>query len=109
LEKVCHAYNHIEDVEDSVHEIILILKQIVLKSCNNDFLFYFLHLFCRWSYAYIRHIKLPSSLQIINKIQCIVTITKSIDFSIDLVIKRDRGFCVNDTHFIDLRREKFER
>jgi DNA-directed RNA polymerase alpha subunit len=62
-------------------------------------IFYFI--FCIYS--------VDGPLQIINKIQCIVTITKSIDFSIDLVIKRDRGFCVNDTHFIDLRREKFER
>lgn len=101
LEKVSHEYSHIKHVEESIHEIILNLKQIVLKSCINESIFASI---CVSGPIRVTagHIKLPSSVQIINKNQYIATIIKPIDFSIDLVIERDRGFRVNDTRFSDL-------
>ena len=101
LAKVSHEYSHIEDVEESIHEIILNLKQIVLKSCIHESIFASI---CVSGPMRVTagHIKLPSSVQVINKSQYIATITKPIDFSIDLVIERDRGFRVNDTRFSDL-------
>jgi len=101
LEKVSHEYSHIEDVEESIHEIIFNLRQIVLKSCINESIFASI---CVSGPMRVTagHIKLPSSVQIINKTQYIATITKPIDFSIDLVIERDRGFRINDTRFSHL-------
>nr|YP_010121407.1 RNA polymerase alpha subunit [Isolepis setacea]QRE78404.1 RNA polymerase alpha subunit [Isolepis setacea]ULQ66398.1 RNA polymerase alpha subunit [Isolepis setacea] len=101
LEKVSHEYSHIEDVKESIHEIILNLKQIVLKSCIHESIFASICVSGPMRVT-AEHIKLPSSVQVINKSQYIATITKPIDFSIDLVIERDRGFRVNDTRFSDL-------
>jgi DNA-directed RNA polymerase subunit alpha len=101
LAKVSHEYSHIEDVEESIHEIIFNLKQIVLKSCINKSIFASI---CVRGPMRVTagHIKLPSSVQVINKAQYIATITKPIDFSLDLVIERDRGFRINDIRFSDL-------
>uniref|UniRef100_A0A452YMF7 DNA-directed RNA polymerase n=2 Tax=Triticinae TaxID=1648030 RepID=A0A452YMF7_AEGTS len=88
---VPHEYSTIVGIEESVQEILLNLKEIVLRS----------NLYgvrdasiCVKGPRYItaQDIILPPSVEIVDMAQPIANLTEPIDFSIDLQIKRDRGY-----------------
>ncbi|XBJ08557.1 hypothetical protein VPH35_013836 [Triticum aestivum] len=88
---VPHEYSTIAGIEESVQEILLNLKEIVLRS----------NLYgvrdasiCVKGPRYItaQDIILPPSVEIVDTAQPIANLTEPIDFCIDLQIKRDRGY-----------------
>nr|YP_010243475.1 RNA polymerase alpha subunit [Poa diaphora]QTJ26621.1 RNA polymerase alpha subunit [Poa diaphora] len=88
---VPHEYSTIGGIEESVQEILLNLKEIVLRS----------NLYgvrdasiCVKGPRYItaQDIILPPSIEIVDTSQPIANLTEPIDFCIELQIKRDRGY-----------------
>lgn len=88
---VPHEYSTIAGIEESVQEILLNLKEIVLRS----------NLYgvrdasiCIKGPRYItaQDIILPPSVEIVDTSQPIANLTEPIDFCIELQIKRDRGY-----------------
>nr|YP_009864696.1 DNA-directed RNA polymerase alpha chain [Tripladenia cunninghamii]QKE32691.1 DNA-directed RNA polymerase alpha chain [Tripladenia cunninghamii] len=90
-EKVPHEYSTILGIEESVHEILINLREIVLRS----------HLYgvidasiCVRGPRYVtaQDIILPFSVEIVDTTQHIAKLTEPIDLCIGLQIQRDRGY-----------------
>nr|YP_009248382.1 RNA polymerase alpha subunit [Hanguana malayana]AMW66434.1 RNA polymerase alpha subunit [Hanguana malayana] len=96
-EKVPHEYFTIVGIEESVHEILLNLKEIVLRSniygVRNASI-------CARGPRYVtaQDIILPPSVEIVDTTQHIANLTEPIDLCIELQIKRDRGYCTKPTN-----------
>nr|YP_010998482.1 RNA polymerase alpha subunit [Restrepia trichoglossa]WPM86641.1 RNA polymerase alpha subunit [Restrepia trichoglossa] len=99
-ENVLHEYSTIAGIEESVHEILINLKEIVLRSNLYG---------VRDASICVRGPKditaqdiiSPPSVQIVDTTQHIANLTEPIDLFIELQIKRDRGYCIkstNDSH-----------
>nr|QYK18479.1 RNA polymerase alpha subunit [Dryadella lilliputiana] len=99
-ENVLHEYSTIAGIEESVHEILINLKEIVLRSNLYGI---------RDASICVRGPKditaqdiiSPPSVQIVDTTQHIANLTEPIDLVIELQIKRDRGYCMkstNDSH-----------
>nr|YP_010182086.1 RNA polymerase alpha subunit [Primula densa]QVD45880.1 RNA polymerase alpha subunit [Primula densa]QVD45963.1 RNA polymerase alpha subunit [Primula densa] len=90
-EKISHEYSTIVGIQESVHEILMNLKEIVLRS----------HLYgtCDASicvkgpgYVTAQDIISPPYVEIVDNTQHIASLTDPIDFSIGLQIERNRGY-----------------
>nr|YP_010035632.1 RNA polymerase alpha subunit [Iphigenia indica]QQQ88215.1 RNA polymerase alpha subunit [Iphigenia indica] len=92
-EKVPHEYSTILGIEESVHEILINLREIVLRS----------HLYgvidasiCVRGPRYVTAqdiiLPLPSSVEIVDTTQHIAKLTEPIDLCIGLQIQRNRGY-----------------
>lgn len=91
FEKIPHEYSTIMGIQESVHEILMNLKEIVLRSnlygtCNAAI--------CVKGPGYVtaQDIILPPYVEIINNTQHIASLTESIDLYIGLQIERNRGY-----------------
>nr|YP_009893878.1 RNA polymerase alpha subunit [Cleomella lutea]AMC32264.1 RNA polymerase alpha subunit [Cleomella serrulata]QKK40251.1 RNA polymerase alpha subunit [Cleomella lutea] len=91
FENIPHEYSNIRGIQESVHEILMNLKEIVLRSN-----LYGTHnaLICVQGTGYItaRDIILPPSAEIVDNTQHIATLTEPIDLCIGLQIARNRGY-----------------
>nr|YP_007475736.1 RNA polymerase alpha subunit [Zingiber spectabile]AGE92800.1 RNA polymerase alpha subunit [Zingiber spectabile]AYP35401.1 RNA polymerase alpha subunit [Zingiber spectabile] len=95
-EKVSHEYSTIVGIEESVHEILLNLKEIVLRSNIHG---------VRDASIYVKGPKYvtaqdiisPPSVEIVDTTQHIANLTEPIDLCIGLQIRRDRGYCTKPT------------
>nr|UZC33114.1 RNA polymerase alpha subunit [Tofieldia yoshiiana var. kanwonensis] len=96
-EKVPHEYSTILGIEESVHEILMNLKEIVLKS----------NIYgtqgasvCIKGPGYItaQDIISPPSVEIVDTRQHIANLTEPVDLCIELEIKRDRGYRIKPTN-----------
>nr|YP_010421063.1 RNA polymerase alpha subunit [Urtica ardens]USG54783.1 RNA polymerase alpha subunit [Urtica ardens]USG54865.1 RNA polymerase alpha subunit [Urtica ardens] len=90
-EKLPHEYSTIVGIQESVHEILMNLKEIVLRSN--------LYGTCEASicikgpgYVTANDIILPPSVEIVDKTQHIANLTESINLCIKLQIERNRGY-----------------
>nr|YP_010423170.1 RNA polymerase alpha subunit [Laportea oligoloba]USG96644.1 RNA polymerase alpha subunit [Laportea oligoloba] len=90
-EKIPHEYSTIAGIQESVHEILMNLKEIVLRSnlygtCDASI--------CLKGPGYVtaRDIILPPSVEIVDKTQHIANLTEPIHFCIELKIERNRGY-----------------
>nr|QHN57284.1 RNA polymerase alpha subunit [Robiquetia spathulata] len=96
-ENVLHEYSTIAGIEESVHEILLNLKEIVLRSnlygVRNASI-------CVRGPKYItaQDIISPPSVEIVDTTQHIANLTEPIDLCIELQIKRDRGYCMKSAN-----------
>nr|YP_010504789.1 RNA polymerase alpha subunit [Chrysosplenium zhouzhiense]UXE33506.1 RNA polymerase alpha subunit [Chrysosplenium zhouzhiense] len=90
-EKIPHEYSTIVGIQESVHEILMNLKEVVLRS----------HLYgtrnasiCVSGPGYItaQDIISPPSVEIIDHTQHIASLTEPIDLCIELQIQRNRGY-----------------
>nr|YP_010471744.1 RNA polymerase alpha subunit [Nervilia aragoana]UVG41102.1 RNA polymerase alpha subunit [Nervilia aragoana] len=96
-ENVLHEYSTIEGIEESVHEILINLKEIVLRSnlygIRNASI-------CVRGPKYItaQDIISPPSVEIVDTTQHIANLTEPIDLYIELQIKRDRGYHMKSTN-----------
>nr|YP_010447666.1 RNA polymerase alpha subunit [Lactoris fernandeziana]DAZ89801.1 TPA_asm: RNA polymerase alpha subunit [Lactoris fernandeziana] len=90
-ENVPHEYSTIVGIEESVHEIVMNLKEIVLRS----------HLYGSLDasicvkgprYVIAQDIILPPFVEIVDTTQHIAILTEPIDLCIELKIERDRGY-----------------
>nr|QFK69484.1 RNA polymerase alpha subunit [Ixonanthes chinensis] len=90
-EKIPHEFSTITGIQESVHEILLNLKEIVLRSNlygTRD------ASICVKGPGYItaQDIILPPSVEIIDNTQYIASLTEPIDLCIGLQIERNRGY-----------------
>nr|BBM33573.1 DNA-directed RNA polymerase alpha chain [Dendrobium lituiflorum]BBM33647.1 DNA-directed RNA polymerase alpha chain [Dendrobium lituiflorum]BBM33721.1 DNA-directed RNA polymerase alpha chain [Dendrobium lituiflorum] len=99
-ENVLHEYSTIAGIEESVHEILLNLKEIVLRS--NLYGVRDASICVRGpKYITAQDIISPPSVEIVDTTQHIANLTEPIDLCIELQIKRDRGYrmkSTNDSH-----------
>nr|YP_009717464.1 RNA polymerase alpha subunit [Gillenia stipulata]ARD01870.1 RNA polymerase alpha subunit [Gillenia stipulata]QGM83139.1 RNA polymerase alpha subunit [Gillenia stipulata]UNH86875.1 RNA polymerase alpha subunit [Gillenia stipulata] len=90
-EKIPHEYSTIVGIQESVHEILMNLKEIVLKSnlygTRNASL-------CVKGPGYVtaQDIILPPSVEIVDNTQYIANLTEPINLCIELQIERNRGY-----------------
>nr|YP_010466036.1 RNA polymerase alpha subunit [Corydalis temulifolia]QOD41548.1 RNA polymerase alpha subunit [Corydalis temulifolia] len=90
-EKIPHEYSNIAGIEESVHEILMNLKEIVLRSnlygTRNASI-------CVKGPGYVtaQDIISPPSVEIVDTTQHIASLTKPIDFCIELEVERHRGY-----------------
>nr|YP_009699757.1 RpoA [Grubbia rosmarinifolia]QEJ87666.1 RpoA [Grubbia rosmarinifolia] len=90
-EKIPHEYSTIVGIQESVHEILMNLKEIVLKSnlygtCNASI--------CVKGPGYVtaQDIIAPPYVEIVDNTQYIASLTEPIDLCIGLQIERNRGY-----------------
>nr|YP_010978770.1 RNA polymerase alpha subunit [Calanthe angustifolia]WOC81893.1 RNA polymerase alpha subunit [Calanthe angustifolia] len=99
-ENVLHEYSTIAGIEESVHEILINLKEIVLRS--NLYGVRDASICARGpKYITAQDIISPPSVEIVDTTQHIANLTEPIDLCIELQIKRDRGYrmkSTNDSH-----------
>nr|YP_010168685.1 RNA polymerase alpha subunit [Nothoscordum bonariense]QRZ02213.1 RNA polymerase alpha subunit [Nothoscordum bonariense] len=96
-EKVPHEYSTIVGIEESVHEICINLKEIVLRS--NLYGVIDASICVRGPrYVTAQDIISPPSVEIVDATQHIANLTEPIDLRIGLQIKRDRGYRMNPTN-----------
>nr|YP_010575428.1 RNA polymerase alpha subunit [Allium condensatum]UZM10942.1 RNA polymerase alpha subunit [Allium condensatum] len=96
-EKVPHEYSTIVGIEESVHEILINLKEIVLRS--NLYGVRDASICVRGPrYVTAQDIISPPSVEIVDATQHIANLTEPIDLRIGLQINRDRGYRINPTN-----------
>nr|YP_008081604.1 DNA-directed RNA polymerase alpha chain [Cymbidium aloifolium]YP_008081916.1 DNA-directed RNA polymerase alpha chain [Cymbidium mannii]YP_010263596.1 RNA polymerase alpha subunit [Cymbidium bicolor subsp. pubescens]WEV85125.1 RNA polymerase alpha subunit [Cymbidium atropurpureum]AGK25262.1 DNA-directed RNA polymerase alpha chain [Cymbidium aloifolium]AGK25808.1 DNA-directed RNA polymerase alpha chain [Cymbidium mannii]QIA92529.1 DNA-directed RNA polymerase alpha subunit [Cymbidium aloifoli len=96
-ENVLHEYSTIAGIEESVHEILINLKEIVLKS--NLYGVRDASICVRGpKYITAQDIISPPSVQIVDTTQHIANLTEPIDLCIELQIKRGRGYHMKSTN-----------
>nr|YP_009729848.1 RpoA [Caldesia grandis]YP_009729934.1 RpoA [Caldesia parnassifolia]QHW08184.1 RpoA [Caldesia grandis]QHW08269.1 RpoA [Caldesia parnassifolia]UDZ61086.1 RNA polymerase alpha subunit [Caldesia grandis]UDZ61087.1 RNA polymerase alpha subunit [Caldesia parnassifolia]UDZ61088.1 RNA polymerase alpha subunit [Caldesia parnassifolia] len=97
LEGVPHEYSTIAGIDESVHEILMNLKEIVLRSnlygVRNAFI-------CVKGPKCVtaQDIISPPSVKIVDTTQHIANLTEPLDLCIELEIKRDRGYRIKSTN-----------
>nr|AKZ23798.1 RNA polymerase alpha subunit [Androsace occidentalis] len=96
-EKIPHEYSTIVGIQESVHEILMNLKEIVLKSnlygtCNASI--------CVKGPGHVtaQDIIAPPYVKIVDNTQHIASLTESIDFCIGLQIERNRGYRIKGSN-----------
>nr|AEX94415.1 RNA polymerase alpha subunit [Triteleia hyacinthina] len=96
-EKVPHEYYTRVGIEESVHEILINLKEIVLRSNLYGVRDAFI---CVRGPRYVtaQDIIPPPSVEIVDTTQHIANLTEPIDLRIELQIKRDRGYRMNSAN-----------
>nr|YP_010168349.1 RNA polymerase alpha subunit [Gilliesia graminea]AEX94381.1 RNA polymerase alpha subunit [Gilliesia graminea]QRZ01626.1 RNA polymerase alpha subunit [Gilliesia graminea] len=96
-EKMPHEYSTIVGIEESVHEILRNLKEIVLRS--NLYGVRDASICVRGPrYVTAQDITSPPSVEIVDATQHIANLTEPIDLRIGLQINRDRGYRMNPTN-----------
>nr|YP_009757638.1 RNA polymerase alpha subunit [Sauroglossum elatum]QIM61030.1 RNA polymerase alpha subunit [Sauroglossum elatum] len=96
-ENVLHEYSTIAGIEESVHEILINLKEIVLRS--NLYGVRAASICVRGpKYITAQDIISPPSVEIVNTTQHIANLKEPIDLCIELQIKRDRGYRFKSTN-----------
>nr|YP_011034551.1 RNA polymerase alpha subunit [Goeppertia makoyana]WRI58255.1 RNA polymerase alpha subunit [Goeppertia makoyana] len=95
-EKVLHEYSTIVGIEESVQEILLNLKEIVLRS--NIYGIRDASICVRGpKYVTAQDIISPPSVEIVDTTQHIANLTEPIDLCIELQIRRNRGYRTKST------------
>nr|QUJ10304.1 RNA polymerase alpha subunit [Garcinia anomala] len=92
-EKISHEFSTIIGIQESVHEILMNLKEIVLRSNLYG---------TRDASIYVKgpgdvtaqDIILPTSVEIVDNTQHIASLTEPIELYIELEIERNRGYCL---------------
>uniref|UniRef100_UPI003001663C RNA polymerase alpha subunit n=1 Tax=Potentilla simplex TaxID=667283 RepID=UPI003001663C len=91
FEKMPHEYSTFVGIQESVHEILMNLKEIVLRSnlygTRNASI-----CFKGPGYVTAQDIILPPSIEIVDNTQHIANLTESINLCIELQIERSRGY-----------------
>nr|YP_010269433.1 RNA polymerase alpha subunit [Ardisia merrillii]UIG87101.1 RNA polymerase alpha subunit [Ardisia merrillii]WDE20931.1 RNA polymerase alpha subunit [Ardisia merrillii] len=96
-EKIPHEYSTIVGIQESVHEILMNLKEIVLRSnlygtCDASV--------CIKGPGYVtaQDIISPTYVEIVDNTQHIASLTEPIDFCIGLQIERNRGYRIKSSN-----------
>uniref|UniRef100_A0AAU7B4R7 DNA-directed RNA polymerase subunit alpha n=1 Tax=Argentina cardotiana TaxID=3121453 RepID=A0AAU7B4R7_9ROSA len=91
FEKIPHEYSTFVGIQESVHEILMNLKEIVLRSnlygTRNASI-----CFKGPGYVTAQDIILPPSIEIVDNTQHIANLTEPINLCIELQIERNRGY-----------------
>uniref|UniRef100_UPI0030FE720D RNA polymerase alpha subunit n=1 Tax=Verhuellia lunaria TaxID=447313 RepID=UPI0030FE720D len=97
FERVPHEFSTIVGIEESVHEILMNLKEIVLRS----YLYGTLDAsICARGPRYVtaQDIILPPSVEIVDATQHIANLTEPVDLCMKLQIERDRGYRIKTSN-----------
>nr|WCP19402.1 RNA polymerase alpha subunit [Calypogeia suecica]WCP19489.1 RNA polymerase alpha subunit [Calypogeia suecica] len=96
IKRVKHEYSTISGIQESIHDILINLKEIVIKSDSYE-----------PQKAYIsisgpkkvtaRDIEVPPSVRIIDDTQYIATLTEAVSLDIELNIEKDCGYRIEDS------------
>nr|YP_009708197.1 RNA polymerase alpha subunit [Myrsine africana]QEV84309.1 RNA polymerase alpha subunit [Myrsine africana] len=96
-DKIPHEYSTIVGIQESVHEILMNLKEIVLRSnlygtCDASI--------CVKGPGYVtaQDIISPTYVEIVDNTQHIASLTEPIDFCIGLQIERNRGYRIKSSN-----------
>nr|UDN41338.1 RNA polymerase alpha subunit [Myrsine umbellata] len=96
-DKIPHEYSTIVGIQESVHEILMNLKEIVLRSnlygtCDASI--------CIKGPGYVtaQDIISPTYVEIVDNTQHIASLTEPIDFCIGLQIERNRGYRIKSSN-----------
>jgi DNA-directed RNA polymerase subunit alpha len=93
FEKIPHEYSTLIGIQESVHEILMNLKEVVLKSnlygTHNASI-----CFMGPGSVTAQDIILPPSVEIVDNTQHIASLTEPIDLCIGLQIEKNRGYCI---------------
>nr|YP_010627631.1 RNA polymerase alpha subunit [Begonia aconitifolia]WBN94577.1 RNA polymerase alpha subunit [Begonia aconitifolia] len=90
-EKIPHEYSTLIGIQESIHEILMNLKEIVLRS--NLYGSGGAYIYVKGpGYVTAQDIILPPSVEIIDNTQYIAKLTEPINFCIELQIERNRGY-----------------
>ena len=97
FEKIPHEFSTIAGIQESIHEILMNLKEIVLRSnlygtCDASI--------CVKGPGYVtaQDIIVPPFVEIIDNTQHIASLTEPIDLCIGLQIERNRGYRIKPTN-----------
>lgn len=96
FKKGTHEYSTIVGIQESVHDILINLKEIVLKSNSSETQKAFISILGPKKIT-AQDIILPPSVKIIDTTQYIATITKPIHLDIELEIEKDCGYRIQDS------------
>nr|YP_011004082.1 RNA polymerase alpha subunit [Crassula deltoidea]WPS93260.1 RNA polymerase alpha subunit [Crassula deltoidea] len=98
-EKIPHEYSTLVGIQETVHEILMNLKEVVLRS--NLYGIRNASICVRGPGSVTaQDIISPPSVEIVDNTQHIVTLTEPIDLCIGLQIERSRGYCIKTpNHF----------
>nr|WPS93345.1 RNA polymerase alpha subunit [Crassula expansa subsp. fragilis] len=92
-EKIPHEYSTLVGIQETVHEILMNLKEVVLRS--NLYGIRNASICVRGPGSVTaQDIISPPSVEIVDNTQHIVTLTEPIDLCIGLQIERSRGYCI---------------
>nr|YP_010130320.1 RNA polymerase alpha subunit [Dodartia orientalis]QPZ51249.1 RNA polymerase alpha subunit [Dodartia orientalis]WGC93316.1 RNA polymerase alpha subunit [Dodartia orientalis] len=96
-ENVPHEYSTITGIQESVHEILMNLKEIVLRSnlygiCDASICFR------GPGYVTAQDIILPPYVEIVDNTQHIASLTEPMDLCIGLEIEKNRGYLIKMPH-----------
>jgi len=92
-EKIPHEYSTLVGIQESVHEILMNLKEVVLRSnlygTHNASI-----CFRGPGSVTAQDIIIPPSVEIVDNTQHIASLTEPIDLCIGLQIEKNRGYCI---------------
>nr|YP_010567585.1 RNA polymerase alpha subunit [Adromischus maculatus]UZC53531.1 RNA polymerase alpha subunit [Adromischus maculatus] len=92
-EKIPHEYSTLTGIQEAVHEILMNLKEVVLRS--NLYGIRNASICVRGPGSVTaQDIILPPSVEIVDNTQHIATLTEPLDLCIGLQIERNRGYCI---------------
>nr|YP_009560155.1 RNA polymerase alpha subunit [Vandenboschia speciosa]AZZ71280.1 RNA polymerase alpha subunit [Vandenboschia speciosa] len=96
FERIKHEYSTITGIQETIHDILVNPKEIVLQSDSYDVQKAFLSINGPKKIT-AGDISLPSSVKAIDDSQYIATITQPISLNIEFKIKKDRGYQIKDS------------
>ena len=96
FKKVTHEYSTILGIQESVHDILINSKEIVLKSNSYETQKAFISILGPKKIT-AQDIILPPSVKIIDTTQYIATLTKAIHLDIESEIEKDCGYRIQDS------------
>nr|QUS64733.1 RNA polymerase alpha subunit [Isoetes longifolia] len=91
FEKITHEYSTVVGIQESVHDTLINLKEIVLRSNSSEIQKAYISIIGPGEVT-AQDIILPPSIEIIDPAYHIATLTKKIHLNIELRIERDRGY-----------------
>nr|YP_009732810.1 RNA polymerase alpha subunit [Buxbaumia aphylla]AAW81772.1 RNA polymerase alpha subunit [Buxbaumia aphylla]QHU77152.1 RNA polymerase alpha subunit [Buxbaumia aphylla] len=97
FEKVTHEYSTIAGIQESVHDISINSKEIVLESNSSETQKAFISILGPKKIT-AQDIILPPSVKIIDGKQYIATLTKAIQLDIELEIEKDYGYRIQNSN-----------
>nr|YP_010719081.1 RNA polymerase alpha subunit [Huperzia arctica]WDR47045.1 RNA polymerase alpha subunit [Huperzia arctica] len=88
---ITHEYSTMDGIQESVHDILINSKEIVLKSKSSEAQKAFISIVGPRRVT-AQDIELPTSVEVIDPMQHIATITKKVKLNIELKIEKDSGY-----------------
>lgn len=95
IKKVKHEYSTIIGIQESIHDILINLKEIVLKSDSYEPQKAYISIYGPKKVT-AQDIKTPPSIRIIDNTQYITTLTETVSLDIELNIEKDCGYRIEN-------------